>query len=305
MLKVETEDIISIKQIGFRRGCGTDINIVRLKMKMQEVKTIKRGHTKSVFFIDLKAAYDTVIHSKLFSILQEKGFDDCTISTIKLIYSWSKIRVGYSCDINVNSGVLQGSVISPMLFNIYIDGLVRELGNTCFEVLAYADDLAVICSSETELEKAIDVLMKWTEENGMQVNHKKSGILSIGKHCKPGEFKRGFPVVDSYNYLGVLLNQDCSPRPHVEKVGKRLQIYLRRTGKLMFKYFSPWSFLKIHEYFHRYRLLYGLGPLIDLHSVMEKVDSKILTLAKSVFKLPIQTSNERFRAAHGIANTKS
>ncbi len=60
--------------------------------------------------------------------------------------------------INVNNGVLQGSLISLMLLNIYINYLVVELGDYSFEVLAYADDLAIICNNRKQLDDAIILL---------------------------------------------------------------------------------------------------------------------------------------------------
>lgn len=146
-LSIENEDIISIKQIGFRRGCGTDINLLRLRMKMQEVKSIKRVRTKSVFFIYLKAVYDTVIHSRLFAHLQEKGFDECIISNNQADLL---LKQGESLEFLRYQREFRST---PMFFNIYIDSLVRDLEKFCFEVLAFSDNLADICSRETELEK--------------------------------------------------------------------------------------------------------------------------------------------------------
>jgi hypothetical protein len=55
----------------------------------------------------------------------------------------------------MNRGVMQESIISPILFNIYIPDLVEALGEIALEILAYADDMAVICRNEKELTPII------------------------------------------------------------------------------------------------------------------------------------------------------
>jgi hypothetical protein len=71
-----------------------------------------------------------------------------------------------------------------MLFNVFIDYLVRKLGEECFEVLAYADDIAVICIGEAQLSRAFVILDEWCKANSMTVNKLKSGIIRIGKMAK-------------------------------------------------------------------------------------------------------------------------
>ena len=123
--------IINKKQIGFIKGCGTEINLLRLRQRVYDIKKVKTKYTKYLLFIDLKNVYDKVIHKKLF---------------LKLLYSKAKLKISNDSEnINVNNGVLQGSIISPMLFDLYINDLINELDKNSFEVLAYADDLCVLC----------------------------------------------------------------------------------------------------------------------------------------------------------------
>ncbi len=45
----------------------------------------------------------------------------------------------------MNNGVLQGSLISPMLFDLYTNDLNKELNQNSYKILAYADDLCILC----------------------------------------------------------------------------------------------------------------------------------------------------------------
>jgi hypothetical protein len=80
----------------------------------------------------------------------------------------------------MSKGVLQGSVLSPLIFNIYIDSLIRDLQyefNRSSQVYAYADDLMVVTHSILRCKKAIEIINKWCRNNKMELNRKKSGIL--------------------------------------------------------------------------------------------------------------------------------
>ena len=74
----------------------------------------------------------------------EQGISEDIIGSIKLLYSKVKLKISNNniC-INVNNGVLQGSLISPMLFNL--NDLIKELNQNSYEILAYADDLCILC----------------------------------------------------------------------------------------------------------------------------------------------------------------
>ena len=79
----------------------------------------------------------------------------------------------------VNNGVLQGSLISPMLFNLYINDLIKELNQNSYEILAYADDLCILCEGINQLLNVLNKIEKWSILNGINVNKKKSGIMIL------------------------------------------------------------------------------------------------------------------------------
>ena len=78
--------------------------------------------------------------------LLEQGISEDIIGSIKLLYSKVKLKISNNniC-INVNNGLLQRSLISSMIFNLYINDLIKELHQNSYEILAYADDLCILC----------------------------------------------------------------------------------------------------------------------------------------------------------------
>jgi hypothetical protein len=162
-------------------------------------------HCRFILFIDLKNAYDKVIHTKLFKKMRSMNISDDIISTIEKLYSHASVRTdNRNNKINVNNGVLEGSLISPMLFNLFTYHLVEELDKNCFEVLASADDLAFVCKNMEELEKAMDNIESWSTNNGIMVNKKKSGIIVLGKEYY--DSIKDYIVVKEYKYLGIILD---------------------------------------------------------------------------------------------------
>ena len=69
-----------------------------------------------------------IIFKKVFEKLYNYAIDTEIINTIKLLYSYAKLKVSYNSEIiNINNGVLQGSLISPLLFDLYINDLIIKL----------------------------------------------------------------------------------------------------------------------------------------------------------------------------------
>jgi hypothetical protein len=89
----------------------------------------------------------------------------------------------------MNKGVAQGSIISPALFNIFLEDLAYELetetGIDPEDQLYYADDLLLICSDLDQVERAITLIEQWSQRNGMSLNKEKSGIVIFAnRHSK-------------------------------------------------------------------------------------------------------------------------
>ena len=301
--EINDKNLINKKQIGFIRGCGTELNLLRLRQRVYDIKRTKTQYTKYLLFIDLKNAYDKVNHRRLFLKLSQLGINKEIIGTIKLLYSKAKLKISSNSEnINVNNGVLQGSLISPMLFDLYINDLINELDKNSFEVLAYADDLCVLCDGRNQLINVLKIIDKWTELNDIKVNKSKSGIMILKNNIEKNDNIDGYPIINEYKYLGIIINDKMNIQKHIGNIDKKLDEYFQRNYVLNKKYFSVKSILLIFGYFHKSRLLYGLPAFIDQKSKIKRIDNIMSTNIKKLLKLPMRTNTERLKIALGLPN---
>ena len=299
--EINTKKLINKKQIGFIKGCGTELNLLRLRQRVYDIKKVKTKFTKYLLFIDLKNAYDKVDHKRLFLKLSQMGISEELIGSIKLLYSKAKLKISYNSEcINVNNGVLQGSLISPMLFDLYINDLINELDKNSFEVLAYADDLCVLCDGRNQLNNVIKIIDKWSKLNGINVNKNKSGIMILKNDIKEKDNIDGYPIIREYKYLGILINFKMNIQNHIGMINKKLDEYFKKNFILNKRYFSVKSIMLIFGYFHKSRLLYGLPAFIDQKSKIERIDNIMITNIKKLLKLAKRTNTERLKIALGL-----
>jgi hypothetical protein len=291
-------------QLGFRERLSTELNILRLRCRLHKLQYESYNRKtkfpkRYILLVDLSEAFDRVNHEILLRKMKEKNIPEEVINVLIKLLNSGCIAIDPDQPIKVKSGVGQGKICSPLQFDIYIDDLLDSLEKICHTCLAFADDTGYICRCLEELHKVIDCLEKWSAENKININKKKSGILIINDDAKDCSDIRGFPVVTEYNYLGVLIDSHMKPGRHVGKIREKLKVYLRKNRMLQQKYFTPFSLLRISEYFVKSRLSYGTSCFLDMKLQIDKLNSVLLDHLKSVFGLPSGTSHGRLQLVLG------
>jgi len=205
-LKAYLSESLDRCQTGFVDGMGTQVNVWRAISRIK----LRFASDRPCFglFLDFANAYNFVPHVLLFKKLEQKGiFSPLELSYLKCIYSRLRVKIGKQV-IRYNRGVAQGSILSPALFNIFIEDLSEELrdkgGVSLEDLLFYADDVCILCSSPTQLRICIKVVEDWAERNGMVLNKKKSGIVVFTRRLKRNIFLRLGTVFAGYLWLIII-----------------------------------------------------------------------------------------------------
>jgi len=137
-----------------------------------------------------------------------------------------------------------GSVISPAMCNIYSEDLLHLIGEEASvsteDLLAYADDLLVLCSSPHQLRQVIRIIQKWSKENNLGLNAKKSGIIEFlprygnqKSSLKLGSRLEEIPIVAEYKYLGLWLNKKLTMEPQLTHIKKKSKFIRARLAPIM------------------------------------------------------------------------
>ena len=174
------EEEVSNTQAGFGKNRGTRDHIFNLKMIIQKYWEVNTDlHT---CFIDYSKAFDCVKHEKLWQTLQEMNFDNKIISLIKSLYedqqSAVQLENGTTEWFPVTKGVRQGCILSPHLFSLYTEGMMREveydprsgeydeprMQGLSIRDLRYADDTALLATTTAGLENLIKSVKEHNEQ---------------------------------------------------------------------------------------------------------------------------------------------
>ena len=139
-IQVFFESILSKYQCGFRRGYNAQHCLITLIEKWK--KSVDNGGAFGALFTDLSKAFDCLSHELLIAKLDAYGFDKNALKLVNSYLSNRKQRVKingkYGSWSEISSGVPQGSILGPLLFNIFICNMFYFLED--FDIANYADD---------------------------------------------------------------------------------------------------------------------------------------------------------------------
>lgn len=185
---------------GFRPNCSCEMAIIKL------LEYFNDGYTWIVD-IDLQKFFDTVCHDKLIAIIMKTIHDGELVSLIRKYLVSGVMENGIVSPTNV--GTPQGGNLSPLLSNIMLNELDKELEKRGLRFTRYADDCIIVVQSEKAANRVMESITEFIEKKlGLKVNVEKSKV------ARPNQIKYlGFGFY--YTKTGVI-----KPKPHIKSIQK-------------------------------------------------------------------------------------
>ena len=243
MFHLETGKNISEEQAGFRQFRSTEDQVTYLSQEIEDA-----FQEKKVLFatwIDLQKAFDKVWTDGLLVKAQRCGVGGRMYKWLTSFLHNRKARVTVDGKLSkkflLQHGVPQGGVISPTLFLIFIDDLIKKLPKGIKAAL-YADDLVMWCAEEYattatyRMQEAVNVLAAWAKRWNVSINKDKSSttLFTLTKQ-QAGKIKLGdYPLKedDEPTYLGVTFDKRQTWKPHLQEAETRARRKLALMRKL-------------------------------------------------------------------------
>ena len=197
-------------QFGFMAGRSTTEPIFMLRQVMEKFR--KRRQKMHIVFVDLEKAYDRVPRSVVWKVLKERGVAGAYMRVVKDMYDGVttkiKTRIGVSDSFEVKVGVHQGSALSPYLFILVLDHLLKGEVKDVPWCMLFADDMVLIAEDAQEIERMLEQVRKALEDKGLKINRDKTEYMESrwqGEQGEPNSVKLQNVTLNrakDYRYLG-------------------------------------------------------------------------------------------------------
>lgn len=266
-------------------------------------------------YFDFSKAFDSVRHDYLMQKLVNIGISGKILNWIRnYLHNRSQvvnINGAISTERQVSSGVVQGSVLGPILFTIFINDIDEHITNC--SVLKYADDLRIYRSFKSDLssqqhsgtlfQNDINALVAWSKTWDLDFNVSKCCILHYGRTNIKNTYKiEDAPIVSRSNEkdLGVLFSNKFNFNEHIETIVKKANQKLGIIAHV-FKNRSSKSILPLYKTLVR--------PLLEYNSaiwcpIAKKYEQKIEKIQKKTLNLLSDKSLENLSYQQKLSRTK-
>ena len=245
-------------QFGYKKGHSTETLLLHFYNNLLVAVDQRLGVV--VLLIDLSAAFDTVDHNKLLQILfNEIGISGTALQWFKSFLTGRSQRVvvgdSFSDPLTLKFGVPQGSVLGPVLFNIYTRSISNVFSKCGFTSSGYADDNSGSCVFTSQFQydvliSLIPVLLSniksWMDYHFLKLNEDKTQIIVFGNPY----FRQSLSIHglfthtgncirfdDHVKYLGVCLDNSLNFNLHINNITSSCYMFIRKIASIR-KYIS-------------------------------------------------------------------
>lgn len=302
-LRQEMESTMEKGQSGFRKGHSTQDHIFTVRKLIE--KTMSQDNKLLITFVDLEKAFDRVPRKQMWQILSKRQTSEQLLNAIKSIYKTTTnyIRTGSerSKDFITTQGLRQGGALSPLLFTIFLDSVVKnikdktkrlEIGyhnltRTTITECIFADDLAIITKDVKDMQYNLNLWNEELQKHNMSINVDKTKIMVIGKtDIKTDLLLNGKEIeqVENFTYLGATINNKGSIE---NEINKRIQAanrsyYTMNKAILNNKQVSKRTKMTLYKTIYRPSLTYGSETWVMNQRAKSKIQATEMRFLRRV-----------------------
>jgi hypothetical protein len=307
--------IIPPSQFGFRRASGT-LDAVFVFWKLISYFVNKKKGILFAALIDFKSAFPSVDRGLLFTRLAHLGLSrkfGCALHSLFENNTFQlRLGDGITQTFPVTTGLKEGSVLSPLLFSIFVADIEEQVlgptaqfnflhGDCYFEGLLvnglmFADDLVIFARSERALRARLKLLEKYACAKKLVVNTGKCEIVAFGSP-RDSELRFRFlgqplPVVQQCKYLGIFLGRNIFFKAHVDHLRTKFQnavgTFFRLGRYLDLSDLKTWGLLQNSLLFST---LYGI-EFVENEDLVSELATMFRKGLRSFIGVPCRVSND-------------
>ena len=209
---IESWKLVPESQFGFRRGRSTLMCL--LQLISETTHKLKCKHSAAALFLDLQKAFDTVPHKEMVDRIKELGISGNFLAITNSFLTSRKIHLKVNNHIHraakCEIGLPQGSVLSPLLFIVYIRDMLSDVDGTG---LQYADDCTLLMTARTSTELQTkcqvncDLIQQWMTKWKLKINYSKTEIVIFNGDLRaPLINNHKITISDNSKVLGITID---------------------------------------------------------------------------------------------------
>lgn len=245
--EIESKGGISENQYGFRKGRSTIDAVTRILNIAESTNRASYGKRRYSVMVslDIKNAFNTAPWTKIVAAVERLGVSEYLQNTVKsYLENRTLIAGGDGRVLSIRRGVPQGSVLGPLLWNVFYDGVLHVHLPDGAHLTAYADDLALVVVNgkvdalNRNIHMAMENIEQWILENGLDLAGQKTEavVLSGRRTLKEVTLRvKGVEITSkpAIKYLGVWLDKDVTMKEHVRQTVAKADKTVTALARLM------------------------------------------------------------------------
>lgn len=305
-LRSVTEEQLEDAQSGFRKGRSVQDHIFSIK-QMIEKNRIKNSEIYMAF-LDIEKAFDRVLQKAIWKNLTQRNVSPKLIKGIQSLYNNNKSYIRkdnlQSTAFGITEGLRQGGVMSPTLFILIMDDIIKTTANKTkkvhigfnklspvnVSVCAFADDLMICAAKEKDLQENLQIWEEELAKRNLKINISKTKVMVISKENKNTNIEINqskIEQVDVFKYLGVQIDREGNMESEVnERIGNAARLYHSLSKPFISKKeINRKTKMVVYKTIFRPILTYGSESWVLTNSMKSKIqaiDMKYLRRVKGI-----------------------